>query len=164
MRKYSFPVPSCRACGFHRQYDTQCVCDGFLGPEQRAFKPNDPAKYPPQWCPRRHIPAICHIYTFKDELSASCDQYWRNVNDFTRERYVSPDPNRYKLSVTFELPAKMSARKFYIDFHANPANNVLSGLDLPVGSVIQVDDGLLPYCFYYFSRDLLIPIKSFYPN
>ena len=40
---------------------------------------------------------------------------------------------------------------------------LLSDLDMDFGEVVEIDDGLCPYYFYYFGFLKIIPIPIFHP-
>ena len=164
-RKYSFPELKCYECQFlQRMGSTLCEtrhCDGFPKRRQpKRFRTSDPKIKAPKWCPRRLPKPICRIYGFADEMSELIDMYERSEGILKDSDYVSPPPHRYKLRL--ELPLGMKAQTFYEAVRAGDMDTIFSGdTELELGEVVEIDDGMKPYYFYYMSWSKLVPIFDF---
>ena len=57
----------------------------------------------------------------------------------------------------------MTAKQLYDAMQREPVEQIFSdaGMELEYGEVIEIDDGLKPYYFYYLNYDRLIPLYSF---
>ena len=57
----------------------------------------------------------------------------------------------------------MTAKQLYDAAQTESVESLFSdaGVDLEYGEVIEIDDGLKPYYFYYLNYDRLIPMYSF---
>ena len=62
-----------------------------------------------------------------------------------------------------ELPIRMNAKQFFQAAQSELLEDLLPDLDVSIGEVIEIDDGLRPYYFYYWGLLRLIPILGFHP-
>lgn len=163
-KKYSFPELKCYECQFLQRAGTILCetryCSGF--PKRRRpkrFQASDPKVKAPKWCPRRLSKPVCRIYGFVDEMSELMDMRERNEGILSDANYISPSSYRYKLRL--ELPLGMKAQAFYDTVKDGDMDSVLSDADLQLGEVIEIDDGMKPYYFYYLSWSKLVPVMNF---
>ncbi len=77
------------------------------------------------------------------------------------EPYIYPLGSHYTLRR--EMPISMTAKQFFQAAQSEPLEDILSDSDLALGEVIEIDDGLQPYYFYYFGLLRLIPAPIFHP-
>ena len=104
---------------------------------------------------------ICRIYGFGDE----CAEYMEklSISNFDpNEPYIYPIGSHYTLRR--EMPISMNAKQFFQAAQEEPLEELLSDFDIAFGEVIEIDDGLCPYYFYYFGFLKLIPIPIFHPS
>lgn len=108
------------------------------GKTYRQFKAKDPKTYPPEWCPKRKIPSEFRIYAFKD------------VNTWYLHRCVtqsSAAPSAYQCAVRCSGTTDLSPASFLSLLEEKSASQLL-GVEVRNGEVVEIDDGLKPYCFY----------------
>ena len=162
-KKYSFPEPQCRSCPKHRSLGNLICetryCMGF--PQKRngkRFRASDPQYKPPKWCPRRLAIPVCRIYGFANEQSEMLDRERRYQDDPTEQEYAFPLEWHYKLRT--ELSLSLTAKQFWERVQQDTAESVLSDVNLDYGEVVEIDDGLKPYYFYY-TYGVLMPVLYF---
>lgn len=167
--KYTFPGPLCPSCPYHQYVgigvgETR-YCKGF--PKKRKpkrFSRSDPRYKPPKWCPRRLSPMVCRIYGFADEESEIMNWLLNReaaVAEGSSERDAySVSEHHYKLRL--EFPLGLTAKQFYDAMQSEPTNSVISEISTRAeyGEVIEIDDGLKPYYFYYTTFEV-IPLPYF---
>lgn len=162
--KYMFSEPSCRKCPHYQEvgsafHPTRC-CGGFKRKKPKRFRSSDPAIKVPKWCPRRLSPKVCRIYGFADERSEFMEQL--SVSNFDpNEPYIYPIESHYTLRR--EIPISMTAKQFFQAAKSETLEDILPDSDLALGEVIEIDDGLRPYYFYYFGFQRTIPVPIFHP-
>ena len=78
------------------------------------------------------------------------------------EPYIYPLGSHYTLRR--EMPISMNAKQFYQAAQSEPLEDILSDSDLALGEVIEIDDGLCPYYFYYLNFLRVIPVPFFHPQ
>lgn len=162
-KKYKFPELQCPSCPKHRSLgnlicDTR-YCMGF--PKKRngkRFRASDPQYKPPKWCPRRLTKPVCRIYGFASEQQAAMDRLMRLDDDPRDHDYAHPIAWRYQFRL--ELPLGLTAKQFWETVQSDTVECVLSEANLEYGEVVEIDDGLKPYYFYY-AFGALIPALSF---
>ena len=164
-QKCTFPGQNCPSCPYHETVGVTRYCSGFPKKRKaRRFRRSDPRYKPPKWCPRRISPPVCRVYGFKDqesELSA-----WLLNQDMTSGKgigqKVSPTVLAYHYKLRLELPLAMTAKQFYeaMQFEADTcaADEVRNQVEY--GEVIEIDDGLKPY-YFYFTSFRVIPLPYF---
>ena len=161
-RKYTFPVPGCGQCSRHRTVGSGVsqtrYCAGFKRRKPKRFGRSDPAYKAPKWCPRRIDPPVCRIHGFKDERSAHVDLLWRVEYVSGRMKAISPAPFHYRPRT--EIRLGMTARQFFGASQENPLRDVLPE-EVCDGEIIEIDDGLQPYCFYALDSATAIPLPYF---
>jgi len=164
-KKYNFPGLDCPQCPFHQtvggSIDQTRYCNGF--PKKRKpkrFRRSDPKYKPPKWCPRRISPTVCRIYGFADRDSEMTD--WllgRESHGHEKDAYIFAVESRYRLRL--EVPLGMTAKQFYDAAQSEFVDGALSNVDVEHGEIIEIDDGLKPYYFYYVSWAKVIPVLCF---
>ena len=163
-KRYSFPEPACMECR-HHQYlgnglSRSRYCGGF--PKRKSpkrFRSSDPQRKAPKWCPRRLSPPVCRVYGFADEQSQVMDILSRNRFNPKKERYISVASSHYKLLL--EKPLGMKAKAFYEAAETGDVYDILPEDVLEPGIVVEIDDGLKPYYFYFLSWSRVVPVYSF---
>lgn len=161
---YSFPELTCASCE-HCQYVGSGLaqmryCGGF--PERKnpkRFRSSDPKIKVPKWCPRRLSPSVCRVYGFTDEESRGMDILPRRRFDPKKDRYISVLSSHYKLLL--ETPLGMTAKAFYAAVETGDIYDILPDDVLEPGIVVEIDDGLKPYYFYFLSWSRVVPVCSF---
>ena len=163
--KYTFPGSTCPGCPYHQivggVVSGTRYCNGF--PKKRKpkrFKRSDPKYKPPKWCPRLISPPVCRVYGFVDEKSEFLE-WCLNRRDYKPGAHISPSEYRYKLRCEADL--RMTAKQLYDAMQRESVEQIFSdaGMELEYGEVIEIDDGLNPYYFYYLNYGRLIPLYSF---
>ena len=163
-KKYSFPELKCRDCECFQQVGNIAFgtryCNGF--PKKRKpkrFSSSDPKYKAPKWCPRRLSPSVCRVYGFANEYSRTLDMITREHFDSKRDRYISVSEWRYLLR--FETTTSANAKAFFEAVQCGDMDDLLEKADIQPGEVIEIDDGLKPYCFYCMSWSRMVPVFSF---
>lgn len=163
-KKYSFPEPTCRwDCDQYLEhgnlvYETR-YCLGVKRKDGKRFRRSDPQHKAPRWCPKRLAVPVCRVYGFADERSEYFELLERQLYDPAKHDYHFPMAPHYKLRL--ELPLGMKAKDFWEAAQNQNVVELLPDADLQYGEIIEIDDGLKPYAFYYFNWSTLIPIYSF---
>lgn len=167
--KYTFPVPICPGCQYHQVVGGVVsgtrYCNGF--PKRRKpkrFRKSDPKYKPPKWCPRLISPPACRIYGFVNKEAEM--MAWMFNGEVVavqkgdkRQAYPSVLASHYRLRL--ELALGLTAKQFYDamwEADAGVADEISKQVDY--GEVIEIDDGLKPYYFYY-SSFRVIPLAYF---
>ena len=163
-KKNLFPELQCSQCE-HLQTMGNIICEtrycgGFPKRKKpKRFSNSDPKFKAPKWCPRRLWPPVCRVYGLADEESQGLDIFTRNRFNPKRDQYISVFENRYKLRL--ETTLSMKAREFVEAVKHGNADEFMMKAYLQLGDVIEIDDGMKPYCFYYWSWSEVIPICRF---
>ncbi len=163
-KKYSFPELECSGCE-HFQRVGNCLtgtryCGGFSKKRKpKRFSSSDPRYKAPKWCPRRIWPPVCRIYGFADGQSQDMDILTRGRFDPKRDRYIYVSPWHYKLRLETIVP--MKAKDFFNMVNSGDADDFFTETDFMLGEIVEIDDGLTPYCFYLYRWSIMVPIYSF---
>lgn len=167
MVKISIHKPRCATCPYyeiHSEPVPRKVKGAFLqvgsrycfgGKKIRVFKRSDPKVYVPSWCPRRKVPAEMRIYCYKDANA------WY-LNFLFEQDGARRSPHGYEYAVRYEYTTELTAKGFYELTGQKLISDIL-GFPVRTNEVIEIDDGLKPYCFFvheygiellaYFDRD-----------
>lgn len=119
-------------CGEH-------FCTG--GKRARRFKRSDPKIAVPQWCPKRKSPCEVRIYALKSK------------QDQQMFLCLSADPNdplyisEYRYALASSTRIELTPQEFWISCQNEPGTELLDA-DIPLYSVVEIDDGLIPAFFY----------------
>lgn len=100
----------------------------------------------PSRCPLFKSPAKLRIYCFKDAKT-----------DFLHTLFsaqgVPRSPSEYQYAMRYEGHIMLTAYQFQkLAKQQKPAD--LLGIPLDAGEIIEIDDGLVPYCFYLESSSI----------
>lgn len=166
-KKYSFPEMQCSSCPDLQRAGGELwgtrYCGGF--PKKRKpkrFRSSDPKYKAPKWCPRRLPTPVCRVYGFASEQSEAMDILTRELFDPKRDQYISPSAHHYKLR--HEEPLGLNAKNFYERVGHGDMDDFLMEADISPGEIVEIDDGLRPYCFYCLSWARFVPAPSFDPS
>lgn len=144
--------PRCSDCEFHMCYSETIpkkVKGAFLkygcryctgGKRIREFKRSDPKVYVPSWCPRIKQPAVLRIYCFKDENV-------RFLQLMLRSDGIEHGPYEFEYALRYEGHANLTASVFLEMTEQQTPSDIL-GMKLHGKEVVEIDDGIVPYCFY----------------
>lgn len=160
-QKFTFPGPYCPGCPYHQLVGCTRYCNGFPKKRRpRRFRSSDPKYKPPKWCPRLVSPPVCRVYGFADEKSEYMD-WLLNRKDYKPGKYISHSESRYRLRC--EVSLGLTAKRFYAAAQTESVESLFSdaGADLEYGEVIEIDDGLKPYYFYYLNYGKVVLLYSF---
>ena len=165
-QKCTFPGQNCPSCPYHEMVGVTRYCSGF--PKKRKakrFRASDPRYKPPKWCPRLISPPACRVYGFKDQESELAA--WMLNQDAASAKgihgqEVSPFVSACHYKLRLELPLAITAKQFYdaMQFEADTCVTDEVRNQVEYGEVIEIDDGLKPYYFYYTSLRV-IPLPYF---
>ena len=151
--KYTLRYPSCIGCPHNlyfgdtiskKQFGVMMHCgEHFCIGEKRArrIKRRDLKSKVPVWCPKRKAPCKLRVYALKSE------------RDEQMHRFLSSDPNdpvcilerRYALAANSEI--EQTPQEFWMQCQSEPWTEVLH-VEIPLYSVVEIDDGLMPAFFY----------------
>ena len=105
------------------------------------FKPKDPKRRPPAWCPKRKSPCEVRIYAFK----STEDWYLHEMLCRDLGKDLMPEASRYY--VEQELTIDMTPKQFWESLEEKLLSELLP-ITVYEHSVIEIDDGIKPVCFY----------------
>lgn len=151
--KYTLRRPSCLGCPHNlhfgdfvpkKQYGVMMhtgehYCTG--GKRARRFKRDDPKIAVPQWCPKRKNPCELRIYELK------------SVQDRQMFLCLSGDPDdplyisEYRYALASSAKIELTPQEFGGRCQNEPYEELL-GVNPPLYSVVEIDDGLAPAFFY----------------
>lgn len=159
--KYRFPELACRSCPYYRTVGTilhetrYCFC--YPKKRQKRFKRSDPKYKAPKWCPRRKKNPILRVYHPASEMDAYLVQEARLRVD-AKAQHVSIVEHRYALA--HEETISINAKAFYEKTLSEPSEQLLD-VPLEYGDIVEIDDGMTPYYFYYFKYGTFIVAPFF---
>lgn len=107
----------------------------------KAFRAGDPKVHAPSWCPLRKMPPVLRIYCFKNSFS-------RMVHEMLRRDGKASYPNDTDYAMRYEGTTNLTASQFRQELRERSAHEIL-GVAVHVDEVVEIDDGLEPYCFYF---------------
>lgn len=162
--KYNFSEPRCSSMPCYKTvgngFNDSRYCEGFPKKgKSKRFKTSDPVSKAPKWCPKRLPTPVCRIYGFKDEQSEFIELMKRRDFDPKTEDYIHPDAFHYKFER--EFPISMTANDFFKATRKEPLSELFPNEDLDYGQVLEIDNGLRAYAFYYFDFSTVIPVLGF---
>lgn len=102
---------------------------------------------------------MCRVYSFADEHSKALDILTRSHFDPKRDKYISVFEDRYKLRL--ETTLSMKAKEFMEAAKHGDVDEFIIKADLQLGDIVEIDDGLKSYCFYYWSWSIMVPTCHF---
>lgn len=157
--KYTLRRPSCLGCPHNlhfgdfvpkKQYGVMMhtgehYCTG--GKRARRFKRGDPKIAVPQWCPKRKNPCELRIYELK------------SVQDRQMFLCLSGNPDdplyisEYRYALASSAKIEVTPQEFGGRCQNEPYEELL-GVNPPLYSVVEIDDGLAPAFFYKTSEGL----------
>lgn len=114
-------------------------CTG--GKRARRFKRSDPKFKAPAWCPMRKTPCELRVYALK----SSQDWYMHHLLSNDSNDPVHIPEYRYALVASSEI--ELTPQEFWKRCQSEPWTNLLH-IEIPLYSVVEIDDGLLPAFFY----------------
>lgn len=150
MEKPKFYQPSCWNCPALHAAKTSyenSYCTGFPGKRQKRFPKGGPKKTVPDWCPKRISPPVCRIYGFASDEDAYMEFMLNYDSAMVLSGSAYPQERRYKLRCTY--PLKMTAKEFYETSQISSVFSVFPDQEFEFGEIVEIDDGLKPYYFYY---------------
>lgn len=163
-RKQTFPEPGCYSCPHHTMlgngiFGTR-VCMGVKSKKGKRFRNSDPQYKPPKWCPKRLPSKVCRIYRPANEMYESMERDTHLSLEAEKLEHYPLLTYRYDPVPRREFATDISARELYERAKKELPEAILDEADLQVGDVIEIDDGLRPYYFYYYSSTCLLPTTS----
>ena len=162
-KKISFPEPSCRySCPHFKTVGSllnethYCMKKGKKG---KRFLKKDSKLKPPVWCPLRLTSTVCRIYGFRDALQErlAFDE-WLSI-DPAKVGWYFPMSHRYQ--VRQEISLGLIAEQFYTAAQEQTVDEILNGVPVQNGELIEIDNGLAPYFFYVYNQATVFPAKAF---
>lgn len=158
-QKHTFPGPYCPGCQYHQVVgNVTRYCTGFPKKRKpRRFRTSDPKHKPPKWCPRLISPPLCRIYGFADQNSEM--MHWmlnrKDISSCEQSTHISVNERHYRLRL--EISLDMTAKQFYDATRQEPVWDIFppAKKHLEYGEIIEIDDGLKPYYFYFNGHDVI---------
>ena len=125
---------------------------------KRILKKDSKLK-PPVWCPLRLTSPVCRIYGFRDALQErlAFDE-WLSI-DPAKVGWYFPMSHRYQ--VRQEISLGLTAEQFYTAAQEQTVDEILNGVPVQNGELIEIDNGLAPYFFYVYNQATVFPAKAF---
>lgn len=100
----------------------------------------------PTRCPLVRSPIVLRIYCYKDDSTSI-------LRTLFSAQGVPCSPSEYQYAMRYEGNTMLTAYQFQrLAKQQRPAD--LLGVPLHTGEVIEIDDGLVPYCFYLESSSI----------
>lgn len=113
------------------------------GKKGKRFLKKDSKLKPPVWCPLRLTSPVCRIYGFRDALQErlAFDE-WLSI-DPAKVGWYFPMSHRYQ--VRQEISLGLTAEQFYTAAQEQTVDEILNGVPVQNGELIEIDNGLAPY-------------------
>ena len=111
------------------------------GKRIKPFRSSDPKVYSPSWCPLRKAPAELRIYCLKSSFT-------RMVAYMLRQNGVDISPSAADYAVRYEGTTDLTAKEFQQELHEASVDKLL-GTAVHTGEIVEIDDGLTPYYFFF---------------
>jgi len=102
---------------------------------------------------------VCRVYGFADEQSRDMDLLTREYFDPKRNQYISAPAWHYRPRL--ETTVSMKAGELFNKVKHSDADDFFTEIDLQLGEIVEIDDGLTPYYFYCWSWSQLVPVFHF---
>ena len=152
-REGTLRCPSCAGCPYDlhfgeaipkKQFGVMMHCGEHFctgGKRARRFKRSDPKIAAPQWCPKRKSPCEVRSYSLK------------SIRDRQMFLCLSADPNdplyisEYRYALASSTRIELTPQEFWSRCQNEPGTELLD-VDIPLYSVVEIDDGLAPSFFY----------------
>ena len=138
----------CSDCKLYAGSETKIVHGRRMKPNTKyctggkkiiIFRSDDPKVNVPKWCPKRRVPPTLRIYNFRSpEIEAGESMLAANGISFF------PYPSRY--AVRYEGESPYTAMEFAKQIKNHSLAELLSMQLLPY-EILEIDDGIRPYCF-----------------
>lgn len=162
MKALTFTQPSCWGCPSLFQakssYESN-YCTGFPGKKQKRFPKGSPKRKIPDWCPKRISPPVCRIYGFISDEEAVMEFMLNNDAKILEQGVAFPSERRYQLRCSY--PLGMSAKELYEELQRRAISDIFPDVEFEFGEVVEIEDGLKPYCLYYAADKGFIPAPTF---
>ena len=154
MARERIPTPVCANCGCYLRYleDPPRKQNGVMmhmgdrfclgGKRARRFRRSDPKIYVPSWCPKRKSPCELRVYRFKNRNEAAL----HSSLSLSLGRAISPEARRY--AVEYDLTTTLTPKEFWNGCCHHKSDAELVGAAVHQYHIVEVDDGILPVCFY----------------
>lgn len=150
-QKNSFPTGSCSSCPFYIMTGASLVqsryCKGRKGRKPKPFRKSDPYTKAPKWCPQRLATPVCRIYTFRSLENEQMEWLLHRDLAMQNSNYISVTKSRY--AVAKEFPIHLTAKQFYEATKQEPISEIILDHEFQFGEIIEIDNGLKSYAFYY---------------
>ena len=111
----------------------------------RRFKRGDPKLKVPAWCPKRKTPCELRVYALKSSRDLQMHHLLSDNPD--DPLYISE--HRYALASSAKT--ELTPQEFWKRCQNEPYTSLLE-IDMPLYSVVEIDDGLAP-AFFYIAMD-----------
>lgn len=150
MKTHIFYQPNCFTCPALKKATSlfqNSYCTGFPGKKEKRFPKDIPKRKVPNWCPKHISPPECRIYGFVDEDAALMEYTLRRYSSSLNDGFAYTYEHRYKLRCTY--PLHMTAKEFYEALQQSDVSTIFPDYEFEFGEIVEIDDGLKPYCFYY---------------
>lgn len=67
----------------------------------------------------------------------------------------------HRYQVRQEISLGLTAEQFYTAAQEQTVDEILNGVPVQNGELIEIDDGLAPYFFYVYNQATVFPAKAF---
>ena len=114
------------------------------GTRIKTFRSSDPKVRVPSWCPLWKKPAILRIYCIKNE-------FYEMLRAMGQRDGLVLYPSWTDYALRHEGTTELTAAQFHDALNEKDAHELL-GVSVHEDEVVEIDDGLTPYCFYFSSK------------
>ena len=143
-----FKCYHCPDCNLYAGSETKTIHGRRMKPNTKyctggqkviIFRSDDPKVTVPKWCPKRRVPPTLRIYHFRSpEIEVGESMLAAKGISFF------PYPSRY--AVRYEGDSPYTAMEFAKQIKNHSLAELLSMQLLPY-EILEIDDGIRPYCF-----------------
>lgn len=145
MKKRSFSEPGCMGCDAHLNLGLSRYCAGFKNKKRRkAFRKSDPAYKAPKWCPKRKNPHEYRVYSYADAESEVMERLMADEAHDTKD-IAFPMAHHYRLRTAGTT--LLSPAQFFERANDSEATELLAGVNIAPGDVVEIDTGLAQFFF-----------------